>query len=184
MKQLRHLFFLSILSLVVFSCSKDDDGPSVNPKVQALARNNWITTSFTVNPGLPAVDDEGNPTGQIITDLLADTESYEKDDILKLYTNQTYVFDEGATKESPSFGQVFEAGDWYLSVDENTVVLKSGSFSGIGAIYDNGYFQTEDTPTLVNWDIEELTNTSLKVSYQRMGGSTTYTFTRTFGPAN
>jgi hypothetical protein len=183
MKQLRQILFLTILAIGTFACKKDDE-VELNPKVQALARNNWITTAFTVNPAAPVFDDEGNPTGQFRTDLFSDRPSYEKDDVLKFYTNQTYVFDEGATKERPDFGQVFEAGDWYLSVDENTVVLKSGSFSGIGAIYDDGFFETQDRPTLVNWKVEELTQSSLKVSFQQVAGSTTYTLTRTFAPAN
>lgn len=183
MKQLRQILFLTILAIGTFACKKDDEN-DINPKVQALARNNWITTAITVNPAAPVLDDEGNPTGQFQTDLFANEDPCIKDDVLKLYVNQTYVFDEGANKCNPDDGQVFEAGEWYLSISENTLVLKSGALSGIGAIYNNGYFQTQDAPSLVNWDIDELTNNSLKISYKIVSGSTVYTITRNFTPAN
>ncbi|MCU0352262.1 MAG: hypothetical protein MUD08_00765 [Cytophagales bacterium] len=171
MKQLRHLFLLTVLAVAAFSCNRDDDDPApqVDPKVRLLART-WRTTAWTINPPLP--QQNGTP----ITNVYAAVPACLQDDIYIFQTDFSYSIEEGATKCNPQIDpQVFVKGTWSFSLDQGTLVLTNNPLE-------------LDNPLrgLANWTIQELTETTLRVTYPfittdddgRITG--TYTLTRTF----
>ena len=192
MKQLRHLLLLSLLAVAASSCNRDDDpAPQIDPKVRLLSRS-WRTTAITANPGIPETDDNDNPTGRVITDIFSTYDNCERDDIIRFRENLTYVWDEGAAKCAPDDGQVFEAGNWFLSADENTLVLKGGAGTIRGGLFnvENSviFVPQRIAPNLTNWNIVQLTESNFQANFtiatrNNEGRVTaTYTITYTFAP--
>ncbi len=170
MKQLRQVLLFAILAAATFSCNKDDeDGPTIDPKVRLLARS-WRTTAWTVNPPIP--QEEGTAP---ITDVASAVGECRNDDVYTFNTDFTYSVERGATPCNSLEPRVSIKGDWFYSIDKNTLVMQ-----------DNDSFLDNSLGGLANWDIQELTETTLRVTYPfvqvnndgEIVGS--YTFTRTF----
>ncbi len=164
MRRLHALLFITLL-VAASACKKDSSNePEIDPKVRQLARS-WKTETFTINPPLPVE----NNTGAVITltDLYALFGTCEKDNIYSFNADpKTYTQEAGAIRCTGQ-GKVIEAGTWFFSGDKQTIVLDVAG-------------------SLENWDILELTDTQLRVSYavaitiNEQGDRRNFTITRTF----
>lgn len=167
MRKLQTLLFMTLL-VAASACKKDSSNePDIDPKVRQLARS-WKTTAWTVNPPIP------QQTGSPISDIYAAIGAASQDDIYTFSLDKTYTIEEGAIS-SPGSGKVVAKGGWFLSKDKNTLVLE-----------DNPLFFDNPQRGLANWDILELTETTLKVTYPLIDTDqdgriiATYNLTRTF----
>jgi hypothetical protein len=106
--------------------------------VDAILNKNWQTTVFTVDPGI-------NLGGTVITDLYAQWEDCDKDDLFRFSSDGNIIDDEGALKCDAS--------------DPQTVTRKWSANSTGTIITLTGDDGAE------NWTIETVTATTLKVSY-------------------
>ena len=105
--------FLALLSLT--ACKKD--GSSSNSTKKDLISRNWKITALTGTfPPLPTID------------LYAQMSACEKDNILKISSNGTYVFDEGATKCVSTDPQIIESGNWSFNSTETKVTIGSDTY--------------------------------------------------------
>ena len=130
---------LSLLTTVLFtSCTKDEPKKALT-KSELLCSAPWKATSLTIDPGI----DYGN--GVIVTDLFAQRETCEKDDLIKYNSNGTGVLDAGLTKCYPlepqlvSFSWLFNADETKLIEDgdlEYNIVVLSESELIMNSIFD------------------------------------------------
>jgi hypothetical protein len=155
----RFLFF-SLLSLTLLfpSCSKDDDVEQ-SPKTELLTKSAWKMNAYTVEPGFPTFDNEGNITGST-NDIFAMLEDCEKDDTHKFNTDKSLITDEGMMKCDSSDPQKTN-GTWSLNADETSLTITE-----------------EGEPQLVT--ILELTHSVLKVKSTETESGMTFTYTITF----
>jgi len=147
---MNYLKFTPLLLLLAFAACKKD---SLSKTDMLTDASGWKMTALTTDPAFV------NPiTGTQITDLYAQFDACDKDDITTFNSNGTYVSDEGATKCDPSDPQT-TSGTWLLSADENTITVDGES-----------------------WTIVELSKSTMKVSYPFVDDSAgiTYTWTATF----
>jgi hypothetical protein len=182
MKKLPLLLVLSALLIFSSSCKKDDTAPPTRADI--LASKVWRITEHTVNPGRQA---QG---GQIVTNLFQYYGTTYQDDLVRFNRNpNTYTFEEGATKSDPIGDQVFNAGTWMLNSDESVLVLHSanGQFFSYGQIVPVSEEEViivsqGDATHLTNYNIVELTATTLKYSYayRLQQNGPTYTETLTY----
>lgn len=141
MKNLRFISFAMLLLLMggmvtISSCNKDDDdSPS---KTKTISGKKFYVKSMNVNPGVTT------PIG-IITDLYSFMPDCVKDDFMTFNENGTVVDDEGATKCEPTDPQT-ESGTWEFMTDETQLRM---TYDDVAQVFD----------------IETLTDTSLKLSY-------------------
>lgn len=154
------LIILLVLGLVILtgSCKKDkEDDPKT--KTELLTTGSWKFTAFTVDPPYPIFDDQGNIIGTS-DDVLGNMDDCSVNDIHSFKTDNTFTFDEGATKCDPADPQTI-SGTWLFKTDETVL-----------SITQDGY--TQDNIIL------ELTESVLKVKYTEVSASTNYTYTLTF----
>jgi len=150
---MRKINFLLIVSLFLATLScKKDDAPT---KTDLLSGKNWILTAETVSP---AIDYNGN----LVTDLYAQMDDCDKDDISKFNANGTYTFEEGATKCDVNDPQVWESGTWVFNSDQTILILTSLDM---------------DT---VNAEIIELTSSKCVISQESNFDNINYTITDTY----
>jgi hypothetical protein len=117
------VLIMSLLTLTfLFSaCKKDDQAPT---KTELLTQSLWKMTGYTMEPGFPTFDDEGNITGTT-NDMFATMGDCEKDNTNKFNTDKTVVTDEGATKCDNSDPQKttstwsFNAGETVLTITDD-----------------------------------------------------------------
>jgi len=108
------LFAIIAAMVVLFSCDEENN-PS---NTDLLTSSPWIFVSYTVSP---AIDWDGY--GTMVTDILAQFDACNKDDISDFNTNNTYTLEEGATKCDPNDPQVYETGTWAFNSDETVLVM-------------------------------------------------------------
>lgn len=146
------------LTIVFAACKKDEseDPPS---NTELLTSSNWKMTAFTINPGFPIFDNEGNVIGTS-EDVFAETESCSIDDTFKFNTDLSVVFDEGASKCDDNDPQT-SPGTWAFKTNETILSLTS-----------DGYTQ--------DFTILELKDNIFKFKYSEVDGAETYTYTLTF----
>ncbi|KAB2914907.1 MAG: DUF5004 domain-containing protein [Bacteroidetes bacterium] len=154
MKKITLLLVLS--SLLCFTACKKDEETSTPQKTKSelLSAKPWKMTALTVNPAI-------NAGGTMITDIYAQMQACDKDDVYSFKSDKTYTQEEGATKCDPNDPQVSEAGTWTFSSDEKQIVQTSSG--------------STESSTLV-----ELTETKLVISNTETDGGITYTYTATF----
>jgi hypothetical protein len=143
-----------MLALVgLFACNNDAE-PT---RSELLTAPTWVGTGLTVSPGLPV-------NGSIITDVFAQYDACDRDDIFKFNADGTYQNEEGPTKCLPTNPDIIERGTWVFANDENVVALTS-----------NG--------VRIEWQIQELTASSLRVTYLiRANNGVNYTLTYSLRP--
>jgi hypothetical protein len=146
-----NLLLIVSLFLATLSCKKDD-APT---KKDLLTGKNWILTAETVSP---AIDYDGI----LVTDLYAQMDDCDKDDINKFNANGTYTFEEGATKCDVNDPQIYDAGTWAFNSDQTILVLTSPS---------------EGTK---NAEIIELTSSKCVISQKTTFDDIEYTITDTY----
>ena len=118
--------------LATASCKKDDDEPE--DRTALLVNVNWRMTSLKADPpviifGIP------------ISDLYAQFDACDKDDITIFKSDGKVNYDEGATKCDPTDPQT-TTGTWVFNTDKTVITLDGES-----------------------WTIEELTKSKLRVKY-------------------
>lgn len=153
------LFFITISLTFVFSACKKDKNDDPATKTELITASKWKMTAFTVNPGFPIFDNQGNIIGTS-EDMLAQMDACSIDDTFKFNTDMTFVFDEGASKCDSGDPQS-TAGTWAF-ISSETIL----------SITDDGSVQ--------DLTILELKENILKVNYSEIDGSDTYTYTITF----
>lgn len=146
-----NLLLIVSLFLATLSCKKDDP-PT---KKDLLTGKNWILTAETVSPAI-------DYNGILITDLYAQMDDCDKDDISKFNANGTYTFEEGATKCDVNGPQIFDAGTWVFNSDQTILVLTSPSDGTI------------------NVEIIELTSTKIITKQEMTLDDINYTITDTY----
>jgi hypothetical protein len=144
------LFATLILSSLFIGCSKDDTDDVKQPtKTELLTAHYWQTTALTIDPPLSF-------GGTSISDIYAQLDNCEKDNIEKYNTNNTIIFDEGATKCDPADPQT-QTLPWSFNSDETILTVDGESYK-----------------------VLTLTSTQLKVSISEVIGGVNYTITSTY----
>jgi hypothetical protein len=161
--QFTYLLIFTFTILFISSCIDNSDKPigpaTSNNKNDLLTASPWKLSAYTINPAVD-VNNDGTPE----TDLypIAAPDSCTKDDITVFKTDLTYTREEGATKCDTTAEQIFETGTWSFS-GNNTKLIQTKSTSG-----------TADT-----YDILELSETTLILSFKETNNGVDYTFTQT-----
>ena len=154
---MRLISFLTV-TLILFSfvgCEDEDDTPS---KKDLLVEKKWELSALTVDPAIPV-----DQYGTMATDLYAQMDNCEKDNVLYLKENGNYSWEEGTTKCESDDPQVFETGTWSFNSDKTVLVLSRSDGENI------------------NYDIEDISSSELILSWQETAGTgTNYTYTVTF----
>ncbi len=139
MKKKLHLFSLVLLSMFIFALSSCEDDDSESKK-DYLINNHWKMVGLVIEP--PISDPV---SGLEISDMMADMEECDKDDITIFMEDGTVQGEEGAIKCDPNDPDVYNAGTWAMSSDEKKLNL------------------TEEGIT-VTFDINELNDNTLIIS--------------------
>jgi hypothetical protein len=144
-----------ILALAgLFACKKEAE-PT---RTELLTGPTWIGTGLTISPGLPVGG------GVVVTDLFNQVyQSTDRDDIFKFNADGTYQNEEGATKTRPTDPDIIERGTWVFANDENVVALTSGG-------------------SRTEWQLQELTSSSLRVTYTIRANGVNYTLSYSLRP--
>lgn len=106
-------------SIIISSCKKDegnDNQQKTKTKTELLTQGTWILKAETVDPALSI-------NGTQVTNLYAQLDDCDKDDITDLKSDKTYTIEEGATKCNQTDPQVIEDGHWNFNSDETLVIL-------------------------------------------------------------
>ena len=157
--QTHRFFIISLLSLTLIfsSCSKDEE--ELSQKTELLTKSAWKMTAYTVEPGFPTFDNEGNITGST-NDIFAMLDNCEKDDTHKFNSDKSLITDEGMTKCDSSDPQKTN-GTWIFNVDETSLTITEEGESQIVTIV-------------------ELTQSVLKIKSTETEEGMTFTYTITF----
>ena len=162
MKKTNLLLVLLAFVTLFSSCNNDDDEgvAPVSARVGLLTRpKTWKISAFTINPGVQL-----QQNGPLVTDLYAAFGSTYQDNIIRFTANpNVYLREEGGTKGQFD-DQIGDVGDWYMSSDENAIVLAS------------------KTGSLTSCDVVDLSQTTLQLRYtiQLQQGGTVYTLTESY----
>lgn len=145
MKKITLFVLVAVMATLVSSCKKDDDNNSNNPsggssatKTEMITAKSWKVTGLTVG-------------GQ---DFYSQMDACDKDDLHTFKTDNTYIYDEGASKCDPSDPQVISTGTWKFTENETKIE------------YDG------ETAT-----IKELTSTKMVLEGDFLGSTAVTTFT-------
>ena len=154
MKKITLLLLLA--TLIGFgACKKDNNTATPKSKKDLLTARVWKQTARTITPAIE-VD------GKLENDLFAHDDDCDKDDLYRYKSDNSFSFEEGAIKCSPTDPDIYDTGTWTFSTDETKLILlyKSG----------DSYATT----------ILELTENTLKVSFEEEDGGVTYTTITTY----
>lgn len=161
MKALRLCLILAVACIIpISSCKKDKE--EVKTNTDLLTQHTWKMSAVTVDPSFPILNDQGEIIGYT-NDLYSQLPDCSKDDTQKYNSNGSYIYDEGDTKCSPDDPQT-STGSWVFNPSETTIT------------------ETDSQGDTFSYDVIELNDNTLKVSYSFQDGSVTYTFTVTFKP--
>lgn len=162
MKKIFIIIFISTMMLGLGACSNSDDNTSTpannnSPtKTELLTAKPWKKVAETVSPAQ-------NIGGRMVTDLYAEEEACNNDDLYIFNTDKTFKYDEGATKCDPSDPQIWATGTWVFNSDETQMIV---TFSGSGLKSTN--------------NILEVSSTTAKLSHEETINGTKYTTTSTY----
>ncbi len=148
------LLALAFTLLQSSSCKKDDDPVPQKTKTELITLGNWKFVK---------VESRTTPTGAW-SDAGGLLQACEKDNINVIRTNATYEINEGATKCSAADPQIVESGTWAFQTNE-TELKQTPTGSSSSNVYG----------------IEQLTETTLILTYSEAFLGTTYYFRATFG---
>lgn len=154
MKKITLLLLLA--TLIGFgACKKDNNTATPKTKKELLTAKVWKQTARTITPAVE-VD------GKLENDLFAHDDACDKDDLYRYKADNTFSYEEGATKCDPTSPDIYDTGTWTFSADETKLILLYKS--------NNSY--------VVN--LLELTESTLKVSYVEDDNGVTYTTIATY----
>ncbi|AYA38164.1 hypothetical protein D3Y59_14620 [Hymenobacter oligotrophus] len=158
MKTLRFPLYLALgAAALLSSCKKDKDKDEVKPKTKTelLTDKSWMMTAQTITPGLRT------SSGEVVTDLYAQMDACDQDDLLQFAKPDGYTLNEGATKCNPNGPQSYP-GTWSFGSNESTLTLKLGN-------------QDPNTYT-----VQEISDNTMRLTESGTSGGTSYTITYTF----
>lgn len=141
---MKNIIIIVVLIFAISGCKKKETTPA-KTKTELLTAHYWKLTAMTVDPPLLTV-----------TDLYAQMSPCAKDDIQKYNTNNTVVYDEGATKCDAADPQT-TTSSWTFNSTE-TIITEDGE----------------------NENVLNLTENELKLSYIFTDNGINYTVTATF----
>ena len=148
MKKFLNFLMMGLLTsaVVVTGCNKDDD----DPKNSELIRGSWQLTALTVNPVIPIIG----------SDIYAQFDACEKDDITIFEANGVVRFDEGASKCAPNDPQT-TTGTYTWNTDETIITVNDSS----GA---------------TSYTVSSISNSQMVVTNTENIGGVNYTYTATY----
>jgi len=111
---------LFVLSFTACGDDSTDSTPSNNSQTDLLTASAWIMTAATIDPPIEIF-------GVTFSDLYADMDDCDKDDLLIFNANMTGSNDEGPTKCDPSDPQS-EAFNWEWAANETKLTYDSTTF--------------------------------------------------------
>lgn len=161
MKKIHYVLAIAASALFVTSCDKnkdkvDDKTPKAKTKTELLTAGKWQMTAGTVSYTV---------MGQNMThDTYKDMEACSKDDFMLFGTDGKVSFDEGATKCDPADKQT-TTGEWKFIDNDTKIVMTQDGYSDTG-------------------NVEELTETILKVNSTFVEDSITVKSSNTFSRMN
>ena len=154
MKTVCSYLLFTALGLATLGCGdKKGDSPAPS-RTDLLTDRNWITTAFTVSPGLAI------PGGATITDIYAQPPPCDRDDFVRFEKPNVFKRDEGANKCTQSDPQT-TTGTWVFNQDQSIVTV------------------TEQGSSAESYNITELTDTSLKFTFSEAFGTPVINYTYT-----
>jgi len=104
-------------AFILFACNDSTTttpAPAVKTKTDMLCFSNWTVSTATISPGI----DIGG--GQLITNLLAQSDSCDLDDFTKFNADKTGKDDDGLTKCDPTDPQS-TSFTWSFNEDETKI---------------------------------------------------------------
>ena len=124
------------ISLLFFSCKKDDDSDDsskstpAKTKTELLTNGEWKISAATIDPPIQVI-----PGFPAISDWYPYIDACVKDDLAKFNTDGTGTNKEGATKCDPNDPQE-EAFEWFFNADETmlTQISADGDTSVVNLI--------------------------------------------------
>lgn len=153
-----HGLLMVLVLFTVASCQKsgENSSNSSKSKTQLLTQKTWKIVAHTVNP---PVDINGDGTAD--SDVYATVyESCNKDDIYTFKSDGSGMVDEGPTKCDDTDPQS-TAIQWLFKSNETVIQIKQGIVS-------------------LDFNLVELSESTLKVSYIQSNGTVTVTQTITY----
>lgn len=138
---------LVVFMVSMFSCKKDDSGPSAPTNTELLTKSSWKLVNL-----------EADTLGTgVYFSLLPYMDNCEKDDITTYKTDNTFQVTEGASVCTPGDPNIYNSGTWQFSADEKILIQQ-------GTAFDNTF------------NIVSLTDASLVVTEKSLGVGFKYTF--------
>lgn len=160
MKKMSILAIAATALLVSCDPKKKDENKDLTPK--AKTRTELLTAGkWQVTASKTTVTAMGQTTTE---DDFIDMDACDKDDFVLFFTDGKVNFDEGASK-CDSMADQTSTGTWAFHDNETKVVIT-----------DNGFTDTAN--------IDELTESVLKISFSYADSLTSYKSERTFGHIN
>ncbi len=141
--------------LLFSACKKSDNGGGGgNTRSTTLTNGKWLQTAQTSQTIT-------NGVGGLVDDDFAGMSACEKDDYTIFNSSNLIIIDEGATKCDATDPQQYTVGQWTL-LDSDTKLRQSGPSATI------------------NWEIDQLDGSTLKMSNYITNGNVVYKNTSTF----
>jgi hypothetical protein len=105
------------LIFLLSACDSDDDKTPSKTVKEYLTSGFWKTTAKTIDPGI----DQGD--GTVITDLYAQWDECQKDDLIRFNMDGTITDDEGVIKCDTNNPQTVNDRTWELSDDNKSLSI-------------------------------------------------------------
>lgn len=144
------LTFAMLGLLFTSSCNKDNEDKAT-PNREKLLVGAWQMKSFTVDP---AIDWFG--TGVLVSNIYAQLDACDKDDVTIFEANGVVKYDEGGSKCDPQDPQT-ETGTWTFNQDKTVLSVKV-----------DGETQS--------WDVSKLESSRFEVIYEWQVAGINYAF--------
>jgi len=118
--------FVLGLSLIILASACQQGEDIINPPTaeEILADNPWLYTAHTIEPGIV----QGN---LVITDLYAQLDSCDQDDIYSFSSTGAFTFEQGDIRCTPNSDQIIDNGTWTVSDDETELSLDFSTIDDI-----------------------------------------------------
>jgi len=158
-KSLLPLCGILILGLSFSACKKDKkEDPKPKTKTELLTNKNWKLVASTVDPAFPA-------NNTLYTNLFTILRDCYKDNLLRFETPNVFKYDEGPTKCNATDTQT-HTGTWTFNLDETKITTT---------------FTSGGNTSSTTYDVLELSDGTLKVSYiDQLGTTTNFVVTDTY----
>ncbi len=107
---------LSAMILSMTACEEGEDLLTPPTAKERLADGPWVYTAHTIEPGMI----QGN---YVITDLYAQLDSCDQDDIYAFSSTGTFTLEQGEKSCIANVNQIIDNGTWEIDEDETELSL-------------------------------------------------------------